>query len=152
MPVCCSECAATVPTGTQLCPECGASVIAAARARGNVGGIPVRLAGVLGYFFVPSVIFLLLEPYKSHRFVRFHALQSIGFFLAGIVIGAVLSVAGMFFGLIPALPLLFLSMLFGLAFVVVWMVLVVKALQGEMMKLPWLGDFAEAQTADGLSA
>jgi uncharacterized membrane protein len=29
---------------------------------------------------------------------------------------------------------------------VVWMVLVVKALQGETMKLPWLGDFAETQS------
>jgi uncharacterized membrane protein len=114
--------------------------------------MPVRLAGVLAYFFLPAVVFLLLEPYKSNRFARFHALQSVGFFLVGIVIGAVLSVAGMLFGLIPALPLLFLSMLVGLAFAVVWMVLAVKALQGEMMKLPWLGEFAAMQSGDRLTA
>jgi uncharacterized membrane protein len=33
-----------------------------------------------------------------------------------------------------------------LAFLAVWAVLVVKALQGEMFKLPVVGDFAEKQT------
>jgi uncharacterized membrane protein len=38
-------------------------------------------------------------------------------------------------------------MLVGLAFLVTWVVLVVKALQGEMFKLPVVGEFAERQTA-----
>jgi uncharacterized membrane protein len=34
-------------------------------------------------------------------------------------------------------------MLVGLALFVIWIVLVVKALQGEMLKLPLLGELAE---------
>jgi uncharacterized membrane protein len=36
-----------------------------------------------------------------------------------------------------------MSMVIGLAAVVVWLVLIVKALQGEAFKLPVLGEFAE---------
>jgi uncharacterized membrane protein len=149
MLISCPECAADVPEGVGLCPECGESLAPIQRARGSVGGLPVRVAGALGYFFLPAILFLILEPYKSDRFVRFQALQSVGFFLTGIVIGALLSIAGMLLGLIPALPLLFLSMLIGLAWAVAWIVLVVKALQGEMLKLPWLGELAERQASGG---
>jgi uncharacterized membrane protein len=38
------------------------------------------------------------------------------------------------------------SMVVALAFFMVWVVLVVKALQGEMFKLPLVGDYAEQQT------
>jgi uncharacterized membrane protein len=42
----------------------------------------------------------------------------------------------------PLLVLL-LSIVVGLAYVVIWLVLVVKAFQGVMFKLPMLGDLAE---------
>jgi len=92
---------------------------------------------------LPSAVFLSLEPYKSNRFVRFHSLQSIGFLLAGLLIGATLWIVGSVLGLIPILALLFVCMLVGLALFVIWIVLVVKALQGEMLKLPLLGELAE---------
>jgi uncharacterized membrane protein len=38
-------------------------------------------------------------------------------------------------------------MLVGLALFFVWLVLIVKALQGEMFKLPLIGDIAEKQAA-----
>jgi uncharacterized membrane protein len=38
-------------------------------------------------------------------------------------------------------------MVVTLAFLVVWVVLVVKALQGEMFKLPVVGDFAERRAS-----
>jgi uncharacterized membrane protein len=41
------------------------------------------------------------------------------------------------------LVLVLISVFLGLAAFVVWLVLVVKALQGERFKLPALGDFAE---------
>jgi uncharacterized membrane protein len=40
-------------------------------------------------------------------------------------------------------------MLVGLAFFIVWVVLIVKALQGEMFKLPLVGEFAERKAAEG---
>jgi len=60
----------------------------------------------------------------------------------------VLKLAGLVLFIIPVLgPLLVLlvSTVVGLAAVVIWLVLVVKAFQGEMFQLPFLGDFAARQ-------
>ncbi len=59
-------------------------------------------------------------------------------------------VAGFLLFFIPVvapLLLLLVSMVVGLAFFTVWAVLVVKALQGEMFKLPLVGEFAERQAS-----
>ena len=63
-------------------------------------------------------------------------------------IGASLRVVGVLLFFIPVLGhllVLLVSMVVSLAFFVVWVVLVVKALQGEMFKLPLVGEFAEGQ-------
>jgi uncharacterized membrane protein len=44
---------------------------------------------------------------------------------------------------------LLVSMVVGLALVVIWVVLIVKALQGEMFKLPMVGEYAEKQAGAG---
>lgn len=98
-------------------------------------GIKPNIAALLSYLlgFVTGLIFLLIE--KSNKFVRFHAMQSI------IVFGAIF-VAQWVIGLIPAVgPIM--SGLLSLAGVALWIVLMVKAFQGEMFKLPWAGDLAE---------
>lgn len=121
-----------------------------ARATGMVGILPQTLAGALAYFLLPAVLFLLVEPYKSNRFVRFHSLQSFGTLLAALGIAAILRLAGILLFFIPAIgPLLIwlLSMLVSLAFLMIWIVLVVKALQGEMFRLPLIGDLAAKQAA-----
>ena len=69
-----------------------------------------------------------------------------------LVVGASLRVVGFLLFFIPVLGHLLVwlvSMVVGLAFFMVWAVLVVKALQGEMFKLPVVGDFAERQTLAG---
>ncbi len=120
------------------------------RARGTVGALPETLAGALAYFTViPAVVFLLIEPYKKNRFVRFHSFQCIGLWLVVVVVGALLRVVGFIVFFIPMFGPLLVWLASGvsiLAFLAVWVVLVVKALQGEMFKLPVVGDFAEKQT------
>jgi uncharacterized membrane protein len=119
------------------------------RAQGMVGVLPEKLAGALSYFILPALLFLLVEPYKSNRFVRFHSFQCIGMSLAAVVIGAILRISGVVLFIIPVLgPLLvsLVSMVVSLAFLILWIVLIVKALQGEMFKIPLVGDFAEHQT------
>jgi uncharacterized membrane protein len=114
-----------------------------------VGVLPEKLAGALSYFILPALLFLLVEPYKSNRFVRFHSFQCIGMSLAAVVIGAILRISGVVLFIIPVLgPLLvsLVSMVVSLAFLILWIVLIVKALQGEMFKIPLVGDFAEHQT------
>ena len=47
-----------------------------------------RIAGQLGAYvlgFITGIVFLVLEPYKHDRFVRFHAMQSILYSAAGLV-------------------------------------------------------------------
>jgi uncharacterized membrane protein len=119
---------------------------AEARAQGKIGALPEPVAGALAYFtFIPAIVFLLLRPYKSNRFVRFHSIQCLLLWAAGILLAIALKLAGLLLFIIPvAGPLLvvLLSMVVGLAAVAIWLVLVVKAFQGVMFRLPLLGDFA----------
>jgi uncharacterized membrane protein len=152
LPVTCPECAARMPGAAAFCPGCGRTMSAPPlRAQGRVGFLPERIAGALAYFtFVPAAVFLMVDPYRGNRFVRFHSVQCLLLWVVGLAGAAALKLAGLLLFLIPLVGPLFavlVSMVAGLAAFAVWLVLVVKALQGEMFKLPVLGDFAE-QHAD----
>jgi uncharacterized membrane protein len=139
-----------MPDTAAYCPGCGRVMRPVEQLRGRVGSLPETVAGALAYCIIPAIVFLLLDPYNKNRFVRFHSFQSLGVCLAAVVIGAALRVVSVVLFFIPLLGTLFVvlvSMLVGLAFLVTWVVLVVKALQGEMFKLPVVGEFAERQTA-----
>lgn len=141
-----------MPDTVAFCPGCGRAMQQAKQVRGTVGVLPETIAGALAYCVVPAIIFLLVEPYKKNRFVRFHSFQCLGLCLAAVVIGAATRVVSFLLFFIPLLGRLFIMLipvLASLAFFVVWVVLIVKALQGEMFKLPLLGEFAERQTVSG---
>jgi uncharacterized membrane protein len=141
-----------MPDTAAYCPGCGRAMRPVERARGTVGALPETLAGALAYFLLPAIVFLLVEPYSKNRFVRFHCFQCLGVCLVAVVVGASLRVVGFFLFFVPVVGHMLVwlvSMVVGLAFVTVWVVLVVKALQGEMLKLPLVGDFAERQTLAG---
>src|SRR5690348_4573505 len=92
---------------------------------------------------IPSIIFLVLEPYNKKRFIRFHSFQNIFFVIAWIVVSIALSI-------IAAIPVfgwltLLIWPLLGLGGLVIWVVLLLKAYQGQMFKLPVIGDMAEKQ-------
>ncbi len=156
-PIPCPDCAAQMPDSAGYCPGCGramrpdvgADVRPDERARGTVGALPETLAGALAYFtIIPAIVFLVVEPYSKNRFVRFHSFQCLGLCLVAVVVGAMLRVVGFMVFFIPVLGHLLVwlvSMVVSLAFFAIWAVLVVKALQGEMVKLPLVGDFAEQQ-------
>ncbi len=99
-------------------------------------GIDANIAGLLSYLggFITGIIIFVLE--KKNRFVRFHAMQSIMTF------GAI-AVFQMAAGFLPFLS--FILPLLNLAGFILWVVLMVKAYQGEMFKLPVAGDAAEKQ-------
>jgi uncharacterized membrane protein len=105
------------------------------RARAKIGIFTENVAGALAYFtFIPATVFLLLKPYSKNRFVRFQCLQCLFLTLICLLLGGALKLAS---------PILFLVPLVGPLFV--WLVLVVKAYQGEVLKLPLLGELAERQ-------
>lgn len=141
----------------QFCIKCG-SVLSHHRVNGPGGshstGLPQTTAALLSYlgWWVTGLIFYLLE---SNRFVRFHALQSVMTFGSISVLLVALSAIrraplvlvrtgsarfSAWLSLLGALtPLIWIG-----AFLL-WAVLIVKAAQGEIFKLPVAGDLAEKQ-------
>ncbi|MFO8055682.1 MAG: DUF4870 domain-containing protein [bacterium] len=100
-------------------------------------GVQENIAGLLCYVagFITGIVFLVLE--KENKFVRFHAMQSLVTFLALFVISIVA-------GFIPLVGWL-ISLLIAPLGLVLWILLMYKAFQGQKFKLPIIGDFAEQQ-------
>jgi len=108
-------------------------------------GVDENIAGALCYILgiVSGIVLYVLE--KDNKFVRFHAVQSI------IVFGALIVVQWVVLPILFMVPVLgsivgvFLHMITTLAGFVLWILLMVKAYQGETFKVPVLGDIAEKQ-------
>ena len=102
-------------------------------------GMEENVAGLLCYLvgWVSGLVFFLIE--KDSKFVKFHAMQSIITFVALTVIMWIANV-------IPLIGWL-ISGLVGLLALVLWIVLMIKAYQGEKFKLPVIGDLAEKWSA-----
>jgi uncharacterized membrane protein len=148
----CSSCGGQVPAGAAVCPACGHPVAApavVATTQTSGGGLTDNVAGMLAYVtIIPAILFLVLEPYNKNRFVRFHSFQSI-FFAVGwialwigvMIISAVLA----FIPILGHLIALLLWMVISVGFFIIWIILLIKANQGQMYKLPFIGDLAEKQ-------
>jgi len=95
---------------------------------------------------VPALVFLLRDPYRQNRFVKFHSVQCLIFWVVGAVLALALRLFGMLVFFIPMVgPLLvvIVDVAALMAAVLLWLVLSVKALQGEIFMLPWIGAVAE---------
>jgi len=112
----------------------------------NQAGLTDNAAGAIAYItIVPAIVFLVLPPYNSSPYVRFHAWQSIFLNVAAIIIGFVLSFLTVI-GLILGAYFFYLFIrLIWLAWFVVWLICVMKAVNGQRYKLPVIGDLAEKQ-------
>lgn len=107
-------------------------------------GLSDNAAGGLAYVtIIPAIVFLIVPPYNRNRFVRFHSWQSIMLAIAWMVVEVGLIVLGR----IPGIGLvdLFIGPLVGLAFFVLWIIVLIQAFTGKMFKIPILGDLAEKQ-------
>jgi uncharacterized membrane protein len=147
----CSGCGATLPDGATFCAACGRSAAGASASSTGAAAAPApavsasgltdNVAGALAYVtIIPAIIFLVLEPYNKNKFIRFHAFQSIFFCVAYIAIAIALSIVP-FIGVLR----LMLYPVLWLAFFILWVVMVLKAYQGQMFKAPVIGDFAAKQ-------
>jgi uncharacterized membrane protein len=148
VPLSCPQCGIQVPDNTAFCPGCGWNT--AQPVLGTTGGIRDNIAGALAYFtFIPAIVFLLAEPFKKNRSIRFHSFQSIFLTIAAVVAGLALKLVFLILSLIPLghLLLLLISAIVFLGCLILWFVLMVKALQGELFKLPLIGDLAERQAS-----
>jgi uncharacterized membrane protein len=111
----------------------------------NPSGLSDNAAAGLAYItLIPAIVFLIIEPFKRSSYVRFHAWQSIFFFVAWAVIDILVGVVQ---NIVPSAVFLTLTVLqlVGLAIFVVWIVVFVSAFGGKRLKLPIIGDLAEKQ-------
>ena|ERR1039458_408507 len=128
----CPHCGTLMPANAAFCPGCGWSMTPLAPAE--------RAAAAIAYIpFVPPAVILFLPAFGNNRFVRFHAWQSIllwGVFFVLTIIALLLSnvaaaIVFLLFGILAALAMLFL-----------WIVLTLKAWEGERFELPLFGELA----------
>jgi uncharacterized membrane protein len=158
----CTNCGAQVADGAAFCPSCGRALavpagspapatapLATATTGGNVTqssttGLTENVAGALCYVlgWVTGIIFLFID---KRPFVRFHAAQSI-------VVFGVLTIVYWIFNAF------FFTMLFsggyalfwllrdvvGLAFFILWILLMFKAYQGQRFRVPVAAEFADS--------
>ncbi len=159
----CSACGAETQSGVKFCPKCGAAVpefapagaapaamepgAQASASSGEFLGLGVNAASALAYLlgWLTGLIFFIGDKRPA---VRFHAAQSILVFgilhvLRWIVLFG-LGANYFAFGLAGLGPSFILYKILDLAGVILWIVLMVKAWQGERWKLPVVGDWAES--------
>ena len=163
----CASCGGAVTDGATFCAGCGKPVGTAAPAAVTSSGAAVQpavaapqtsamssnvaaaLAYVLG--FITGIIFLVLEPYKHDRFVRFHAMQSIFYSAAcivlsiawGILVNIVMSIT-----LWMAAVLTPLGLLLSLGFFVFWLYLMYQAYSNKEFRIPIIGAIAAKQAGN----
>ena len=149
----CANCGVEMIAGAAFCPSCGrpvqtvaggssaaAATVSSPRLRANVVGALCYLVG-----FVTGILFLVLEPYRHDRFIRFHAWQSIFLSISWVVLHVALYI------LLSTLPWTLwrltatISSLVSLALFLVVLLTMFKAYSDEQFKLPVIGDLAQRQ-------
>lgn len=136
-------------------PEAAASAAPSSSSHGLPPTVAAGLSALLP--LVGGIVFVILE--KENRMVRFHALQSIYFGGAMLLAGAVFTVLGILSALLSGIfaPL---GLLFGflvgaswfllvIAFLVVYLIVVFKAFNGEEFNIPFLGQMVRKQLDAG---
>jgi len=169
----CANCGAAVVEGTAFCAGCGRPVgrgpqaVAVAQPAGAGAqvttaqptvvnaqpastGLTSNVAAALAYIlgFITGIIFLVIEPYKHDRFVRFHAMQSILYSAAGIVfrigwsilVGALVDVSGWM-----ALVLVPVGLVISLGLFGFWIFLMYQAYSNREFRIPIIGAIAAKQ-------
>jgi uncharacterized membrane protein len=148
----CSKCGTEVAAGAGFCPKCGVAQSGGAAvvqtSASAQPGMAENVAGLLCYLFgwVTGLIFFLID---KRPFVRFHAAQSIvvfgGLGVLYFVFGIFFRASFMFMGGFGALGLVALvSGLIWLVGVILWILLMVKAYQGEKFEVPIAAGIAKS--------
>src|SRR5437588_1199280 len=113
-------------------------------------GLPSNVAAAIACIpLIGGIIFYILEKHDS--FVRFYAMQSIIFGGAWLLFNIASSILHAIFGAIPAIGgiLVFfwaiIAALVQIAFLVVWIVVTIKAFTNVCWAIPYIGPIARKQ-------
>jgi uncharacterized membrane protein len=147
----CGKCGSSVNEGVAFCAKCGAPVAPSSgvpQTSGTAKPLESNVAALLSYllWFVGGIIFLVLEPYKNDKFVRFHAFQSIFlsvvFFIFWIFWNVIL---GALFGGALWVILNLMGVIVWLGVLLLWIFLMYKAYNNEKFMIPFIGELAAKQ-------
>jgi uncharacterized membrane protein len=145
----CKACGQEIGTAT-FCPKCGANQSAAvtppaAPSAAPTEGLQENVAGLLCYIlgFITGIIFLLID---KRPFVKFHAAQSTVVFggLFIIRIGLLFMGGMMGGGLVGFGVMGMIGLLISLLTLVLWVLLMIKAYQHVLFKVPIAAPIAES--------
>jgi uncharacterized membrane protein len=121
--------------------------------RSATTGLPSNIAAALACIpLVGGIIFYILE--KRDGFVRFYAMQSIIFGAAWILFDIISKILFAIFGSIPAVGGLLVffwaivQALVHIAFLVVWIIAMVKAFTNVRWEIPYVGPVARKQVGE----
>jgi uncharacterized membrane protein len=158
----CSKCGSAVSEGSAFCSVCGSPASAPGvqstpppAPPGVTGtastGLASNIAAALAYFVITGIIFLVVEPYKRDKFVRFHSFQAIALWVVVIV----LEIVWHMFTSIGFLALGFFFAIFSLVSLVIWLAIFVywlfnmyKAYNNETYMIPVIGEWALKQAGN----
>jgi uncharacterized membrane protein len=155
----CTKCGTALANGASFCPACGSPQTASNPVVSNPGPAPSDLgaaaaapqmaenvAGALCYVlgWITGLVFYFID---KRPYVRFHAKQSIvvfgGLHILSFVIGIFFGVS-IFAGHLAGFSMGYaLYSLIGLVEFILWIVLMLKAYQGERFRVPIAADLAE---------
>ena len=160
----CANCGAALTQGSGFCASCGKPVVqgtlvavpataAGATAAPEVAatsGLTSNLAAALAYVLglITGIVFLVLEPYKRDRFVRFHAMQSILFCVAAIVFSIAWSIVVdvmINISAWTAMALTPIGLVISLGFFLFWLFLMYQAYSRREFRIPIIGVIAAKQ-------
>jgi uncharacterized membrane protein len=143
----CTNCGSPMDDAAAFCSSCGkgaggvppsSATAPPVAATTTSGGLSDNIAGMLAYVtIIPAIVFLVVAPYNRNRFVRFHSFQCLFLAVAWIILHIAI-------GILPFIHFVLWSLL-SIVGLVLWIVLLLKAYQGEKWKLPVVGDIAEKQ-------
>lgn len=99
-------------------------------------------------YLVPILGGIIIFLIRKTNYEKFHAIQSIFFWVGAIIISIGIGIVERILSFIPVIGDIFeifleiASLLFGLGMLLLWLLLMWKAYKGEMWKLPILGEAA----------
>jgi uncharacterized membrane protein len=144
----CTKCGAAVADNAGFCPACGAQQSAGVSPANPAvqSQMDEKVAGLLCYVlgWITGLIFYFID---KRPYVRFHAAQSIvvfgGLHVINICLGMIFGLSFVMGGFAGFSGGLLLYWLVGVVGFVLWILLMIKAYQGEKFRVPVAADIAE---------
>ena len=147
MPFCC-QCGCQVGDASHYCSKCGAPQAGVRVGADFAAGMSPRTASILCYIpwvgWIAAIVVLASSTFRTNRTVRFHAFQGLYLFVAGLLIKWAFTPLAFF----DRGPHIHLAGLLEMAILALWIFMIVKTSQGQVISLPVIVELAEKSLSE----